>query len=123
VELVLAIRSSMHETVRAQHSIIALFSALTKFFTYKQKEDMTNGEFLKGFKEHRDVFKTQWGTKITDEYAERLPEYATLKVVEGFKSSREIVKVKFMFILRAINYNCAQPETFTTPHSPESISY
>jgi hypothetical protein len=50
VELVLAIRSSMHETVRAQHSIITLFSALTKFFTYKQKEDMTNGEYLKGFK-------------------------------------------------------------------------
>jgi hypothetical protein len=35
VELVLVIRSSMHETVRAQHSIITLFSALTKFFTYQ----------------------------------------------------------------------------------------
>jgi hypothetical protein len=59
VELMLAIQASMHETVRAQMSILTLFSALTKFFTYKQKEDMTNAEHLKGFKEHRDVFKTQ----------------------------------------------------------------
>jgi hypothetical protein len=78
VELMLAIRASMHESVRAQHTILTLFLALTKFFTYKQKEDMTNVEYLKGFKEHRDVFKTQWGTKITDEYAERQPEYAKL---------------------------------------------
>jgi hypothetical protein len=51
-------------------SILTLFSALTKFFTYKQKEHMSVAEYLKGFKEHRDVFKTKWGTHITDEYTE-----------------------------------------------------
>jgi hypothetical protein len=44
VELMLAICASMHETVRAQHSILTLFLALTKFFTNKQKEDMTVAE-------------------------------------------------------------------------------
>jgi hypothetical protein len=57
VELMLAIRASMHETVRAQMSILTHFSALTKFITYKQKEDMSVAEYLKGFKEHCDVFR------------------------------------------------------------------
>jgi hypothetical protein len=103
VELVLAIRSSMHETVRAQHSIITLFSALTKFFTYKQKEDMTNGEYLKGFKEHRDVFKTQWGTKITDEYAERLPEYATHTDNDARDKFKEYVFDKCIAVIYIMN--------------------
>jgi hypothetical protein len=77
-ELMLAIRASMHETVQAQMSILlTLFSTLSKFFTYTQKEDMSVAEYLKGFKEHCDVFKTQWGTHITDECAEkRQVEYA-----------------------------------------------
>jgi hypothetical protein len=106
VELMLAICASMHESVRAQHTILTLFLALTKFFTYKQKEDMTNAEYLKGFKEHRDVFKTQWGTKITEEeYAERQPEYAKLTTPEAQIKFKELVFEKCIAVLsRTVTY-------------------
>jgi hypothetical protein len=101
----------MHETVRAQQSIITLFSALTKFFTYKQKEDMTNTEYLKGFKEHRDVFKAQWGTKITDEYAERLTEYAKLTETEAQNKFKELVFDKCIAVLYIMNSDNRRVDT------------
>jgi hypothetical protein len=103
VELMLAIHASMHETVRAQHSILTLFLALTKFLTYKQKEDITNAEYLKGFKKHQDVFKTQWGTKIIDEYAERQPEYAKLTSPGTQTKFKERIFKKCIAVLYIMN--------------------
>jgi hypothetical protein len=98
----------MHETVRAQHSILTLFLALTKFFTYKQKEDMSIAEYLKGFKEHQDVFKTQWGTRITDEYAERQPEYAALTSPGAQAKFKELIFEKCIAVLYIMNSDSRQ---------------
>jgi hypothetical protein len=108
VELMLAIHASMHETVRAQHSILTLFSALTKFFTYKQKEDMSVAEYLKGFKEHRDVFKTQWGTRFTDEYAERQVKYAALTKAGAQNKFKELILEKCIAVLYIMNSDSRQ---------------
>jgi hypothetical protein len=64
---------------------------------------MTNAEYLKGFKEHRDVFKTQWGTKITDEYAERLTEHAKLTETDAQNKFKELVFDKCIAVLYIMN--------------------
>ena len=63
VQLMAAIRASMHEAVRAQKNILTATQALIKFVTYKQN-DSSLRDYMKDFKELRDVFETQWGTNI-----------------------------------------------------------
>jgi hypothetical protein len=69
---------------------------------------MTIAEYLKGFKEHQDVFKTQWGTKITDEYAERQPEYAELTSVGARTKFKELIFEKCIAVLYIMNSDSRQ---------------
>jgi hypothetical protein len=64
IELLLAIRASMHEAVRSQKKILTATQALIKFITHKQA-DSTLKDYIKDFKELRDVFAAQWGDSIT----------------------------------------------------------
>jgi hypothetical protein len=59
IELLKAIKASMHETTRSQKPVLSAIQAITKLFTYKQGDMSGLSDYLKCFKEHRDVFKTQ----------------------------------------------------------------
>jgi hypothetical protein len=79
IELIKAVKSCMHETTRSQKPILNAIQALTKLFNYKQQDGMTLSEYIKGFKEHRDVLKTQLGEHMFDYFAEQqTPGYANM---------------------------------------------
>jgi len=62
----------------AQKPLLTATSALIKLLTYKQRDDVSMSEYIKTFKEVRDVFTTQWGKNITDYFVEQQPEYKSL---------------------------------------------
>jgi hypothetical protein len=74
VELLKAIKASMHETVRAQKPIITMTDALSKMLNFRQG-DMTMPEYIKSFKEVKDVFETQVGRHLFDSFVEAQPGY------------------------------------------------
>jgi len=73
IELLKAIKASMHESVRAQKALITADAALIKFDLFRQN-DLSLGDYIKQFKELRDVYKTQCGRRTWDGFLENQPE-------------------------------------------------
>ena len=75
IELLKAIKVSMHETTRSQKPMLSAIQAMIKLCTYKQADNQSLSEYLKSFKEHRDVFKTQLGDIMFNYFIEQQPGY------------------------------------------------
>jgi hypothetical protein len=88
VELIKAIKSSMHETTRAQKPTLSAIQAITKLFTYKQ-QDQPLGDYIKVFKEHRDVLITQLGEHMFDHFAATQTVDYSNKTVDERKKIRK----------------------------------
>ena len=71
IALIKAIKASMHETTRAQKPVLSAIQAITKLFNYKQTDGVSLSQYIKGFKEHRDVLKTQLGDHLFDFFCEQ----------------------------------------------------
>jgi hypothetical protein len=82
IELLKAIKASMHEAIRAQKPALTMLQALTKWLTFKQGDGVTLAQYIKQFKEHRDVVKTQLGESMFDYFIEQQAEYRRASQVE-----------------------------------------
>ncbi len=103
IELLKAIKISMHETTRSQKPVLSAIQALTKLFTYKQFDATGLSEYLKCFKEHRDVVKTQLGEHMFDYFAEQQPEYTKLTTDQAKKDYKDSLFDEVMGVLFLLN--------------------
>jgi hypothetical protein len=101
-ELLKAIKVSMHATTRSQNHVMSAIKAITKLFTHKQGDMSGLSDYLKCFKEHHDVFKTQMGEHMFDYFAEQQPDYKGLSAVDA-KAYKENLLDEVMGMLFLLN--------------------
>ena len=52
----------MHDTVRARYPYASLFDAISRLLTLREQENEHLNEFVKRFKQERDVLRSHVGT-------------------------------------------------------------
>jgi hypothetical protein len=75
IELLIAIKTLMHDAVRAQYPIVSMTDALTRLTNTKQHDDEQLMDYVKRFKQLRDVMKSYLGTDLLDKFIEQGAEY------------------------------------------------
>ena len=68
IALLEAIKTLMHDPVRAQYPVVSMTDALTRLINVKQMENEPLLDYVKRFKQLRDVAKSHLGTKILDQF-------------------------------------------------------
>jgi hypothetical protein len=79
IELLKAIKVLMHDPVRARYPFASLVDTIWLLMTTKQRDGESLLDYVKRFKEARDVIESQLGLKFLDEFVENLPEYRNEK--------------------------------------------
>ena len=74
-----------HDTVRAQYPISSITDHLTRWLTLKQQDEENLTDYVKRQKYHRDIIKSQIGTKILHDY---------IKTTETYKNQADVDKQK-----------------------------
>src|SRR5210317_2487808 len=74
-ELLKVIKTLMHDAVRAQYPYIAMTDGLTRLLNIKQQENEQLLDYVKRFKQTRDVTKSQIGTRLLDTFIEYQEDY------------------------------------------------
>jgi hypothetical protein len=72
-----AIKTLMHDPVRAQYPMALMTDALGRLVNVKQQDTESLLDYIKRFKQLRDVVKSQMGNKFLTEFIEHLPTYTT----------------------------------------------
>jgi hypothetical protein len=72
-----AIKTLMHNSVRAQYPIVTVIDALGRLINVRQLENESLLDYMKRFKQLRDVVTSQMGTKFLDEHVENQSTYRT----------------------------------------------
>ena len=75
IALLEAIKTLTHDPLRAQNPMISATDALMRFLNLKQQEGEDLLDYVKRFKQHRDVVDSQLGKKIFYEFIEHQPEF------------------------------------------------
>jgi hypothetical protein len=75
IELLKAIETSTHDTVRAQYHYVSITDALGRVINVKQYENESLLDYVKRFKQLSDIVKTQFGTKMLDQFVEHQASY------------------------------------------------
>jgi hypothetical protein len=78
-----AIKTLMHDPVRAQYLMGSMTDALGRLVNAKQQDNESLIEYVKRFKQLRDVVKSQMGNQLLTEFIEEhLPTYTTADAAE-----------------------------------------
>ena len=64
VELLEKIKTLTHDAIRAQYPIAPITEHLARWINAKQHDDENLTDYVKRFKYHRDIVKSQVGTKM-----------------------------------------------------------
>ena len=75
IELIKAIRILMHEPTRAKYHFSTMTEVVLRFLTMTQHEKESLIDFVKRFKQQRDVLKTYCGEDVLHTFIEGLPAY------------------------------------------------
>jgi hypothetical protein len=75
IELLNKIKVLMHDPVRAKYPFASLTEAISRMLNLKQSEDEGLLDYVKRFKESRDIMKSHVGTNILDKFVENTLEY------------------------------------------------
>ena len=75
IELLKAIKIVMHDPIRAKYPYASLTEALMRTLNIKQLEQESLIDYMKRFKQSRDVLKSHIGGDILNKFIENLPEY------------------------------------------------
>src|SRR4029079_12267359 len=78
IELLKAIKTLMHDPVRAQYPLVSMTDALTRLVNVKQMDNEPLLDYVKRFKQLRDVAKSHLGTKVLDTFTKQSEEYRKL---------------------------------------------
>ena len=75
IELLKAIKIVMHDPIRVKYPYTSLTEALMRTLNIKQLEQESLIDYMKRFKQSRDVLKSHIGGDILNKFVETLPEY------------------------------------------------
>jgi len=75
IELLKAIKTLTQDTVRAQYPYLSMWTALRRLITMRQFDDESILDFVKRFKQQRDIVKSHIGKKFLDEFVEHTENY------------------------------------------------
>mgnify|MGYP002176679840 FL=1 len=75
IELLIKIKVLMHDPIRAKYPFASLTEAITRILNIRQMENEGLLEYVKRFKESRDIMKTHIGTDILDKFVENTKDY------------------------------------------------
>jgi hypothetical protein len=75
IKLLANIKVLMHDPKRAKYSFASLTEAMIRIMNIRQLENEGILDYVKRFKESRDIMKTHIGTDILDKFAENTKEY------------------------------------------------
>ena len=79
IELLEVIKVLMHDPVRAQYPMISMTEALTRLMNTKQANNEQLLDYIKRFKQTRDVAVSHLGTDLLNKFAEYQEEYKAFK--------------------------------------------
>ena len=77
-ELLKRIKVLMHQPTRKQYPYASLVDALVTFLKTTQNDGEALIDFVKRFKQARDIFKSYAGSHILDKFVENTQEYKAL---------------------------------------------
>ena len=89
IELLKAIKIVMHDPIRAKYPYASLTEALMRTLNIKQLEHKSLIDYMKRFKQSRDVLKSHIGGDILNKFVENLPEYRQGTMVEQCEMKTE----------------------------------
>jgi hypothetical protein len=75
IELLNKIKVLMHNPIRAKYPFASLTKAISRVLNLKQSENKGLLDYIKRFKESRDIMKSYVGTDILDKFVENTLEY------------------------------------------------
>jgi hypothetical protein len=75
IELLNKIKVLMHDPIRAQYTFASLTETISRMLNLKQSENEGLLDYVKRFKESRDIMKSHVGTNILDKFVENTLEY------------------------------------------------
>jgi hypothetical protein len=70
-----AIQTLMHDPIRAQYPLVSMTDHLVRLLTTKQRDNESLLDFVKRFKQTRDVAKSQLGSTFLNEFVEHQSNY------------------------------------------------
>src|SRR5210317_1915166 len=89
IELLDAIKTLTHDTVRATYPLASITDAHTRFVNAKQGENEFLLDYVKRFKQLCDVAKSQTGTGFLNECIKRLEQYNSLSTTDEKKEYKK----------------------------------
>ena len=78
IELLKAIKVLMHDPIRAKYPYASLTEAVARIVNIKQMENEDLLDYVKRFKQARDITKSHVGTEILDTFVENTLEYKSI---------------------------------------------
>ena len=77
IELLKIIQILMHDPVRARYPYASLTEAVARTLNIKQMENGNLIDYVKRFKQARDILMSHLGSNVLDQFIENAPEYRT----------------------------------------------
>jgi hypothetical protein len=77
-----AIKTMMHNPVQAQYPLVSMTDALSRLVNVKQQESECLLDYVKRFKQLRDVAKSQMGNTILNKFVEHQAGYSVANTNE-----------------------------------------
>ena len=75
IELLKSIKVLMHDPIHAKYPYASLMEAMSQMLNIKQMENEGLLDYVKQFKQLRDITKSHVGTDILDKFVENIPDY------------------------------------------------
>ena len=91
IQLLETIKTCIQQTVRAQYPLVSATESLKVFLNMRQRDDEELLDYVKRFKQQRDIVKSQMGTKILDHFVTTTEEYSNADTAE----QKELVESSF----------------------------
>ena len=75
IELLKAIKILTHDPMRAKYLYVSLTEAISRMLNIKQMENEGMLDYMKRFKQTRDVMKSHMGTEVLDKFIKNTTKY------------------------------------------------
>jgi hypothetical protein len=81
IELLTKIKMLMHDPIRAKYPFASLTEAMIRMLNIKQQENEQLLDYIKQFKQFRDITKSLVGTNILDRFVKNILENTKMKQI------------------------------------------
>jgi hypothetical protein len=94
-----AIKTLMHDPVRAQYPLVSMTDALSRLLNAKQQENESLLDYVKRFKQLCNVAKSQMGSTILNKFVEHQTLYAAASATEKIVMKQEAYPRWMVYLL------------------------